>query len=189
MAFGGIKMSKNKIKKYSVAKVTTLAMLTAISVVVGILCKNFFTVAVYYRFTIENIGVIFAGIFFGPAAGVLVGVAVDMISCLLSTNPAINPIIMLGAATVGALSGVVSRYVIKEHSLRQFALSAAASHLFGQVIIKSIAKMIYFGMPWYGIFIGLLCSILACAIEVFIIRALWKNKEIHKFLIKITGDK
>lgn len=181
----GSKNTKNT--KTKAAKITTLAMLTALSVVIGILCKNLFTVAVYYRFTLENIGVIFAGIFFGPAAGVLVGVAVDLISCLLSTNPAVNPIIMLGAAVVGALSGISAKYIIKEHGVRQFALSAASAHLFGQVIIKSIAKIIYFGMPWYGIFIGLLCSILAGTVEVLLIRALWKNHEIHKFLTKITG--
>ena len=178
-------MPKNQNKT---ALITLFAMLTAISVVVGILCKNLFTVAVYYRFTLENIGIIFAGIFFGPGAGALVGIAVDVISCLLSTNPAVNPVIMLGALTVGVSSGIVSRYVVRERGLRQYVLSAAAAHLLGQVIIKSIGKMIYFGMPWYGIFIGLACSALACAAEVMIIRTLMKNTEIRKFVFRLTGE-
>ena len=181
-------MPKNETTRKKTALITLFAMLTAISVVVGILCKNLFTVAVYYRFTLENIGIIFAGIFFGPGAGALVGIAVDVISCLLSTNPAVNPVIMLGALTVGVSSGIVSRYVVRERGLRQYILSAAAAHLLGQVIIKSIGKMIYFGMPWYGIFIGLACSVLACAAEVMIIRTLMKNTEIRKFDFRLKGE-
>ncbi len=173
--------------KSTASKLAVLAMLTAVSVVLGIICKNLFTVAVYYRFTVENIGVIFAGIFFGPAAGALVGLASDAVSCVLSTNPAINPIISLGAVTVGAVSGLVSRYLIREHTDRQFIVSAASAHLVGQVVIKSVGKMIYYGMPWYGIFIGLAISALACAIEVAVIRILWRNREINKLITGIIS--
>ena len=181
-------MPKNEQRPHKAALITLFAMLTALSVVVGILCKNLFTVAVYYRFTLENIGIIFAGIFFGPGAGALVGVAVDVISCLLSTNPAVNPVITLGALTVGVTAGVVAKFIVRERGMRQYIVSAAAAHLLGQVIIKSIGKILYFGMPWYGIFIGLVCSALACAAEVMIIRTLLKNTEIRKFLFRITGE-
>ena len=182
-------MPKNEKHTHKAALITLFAMLTAISVVVGILCKNLFTVAVYYRFTLENIGIIFAGIFFGPGAGALVGIAVDGISCLLSTNPAVNPVIMLGALTVGVSSGVVAKYIVRERGLKQYIAAAATAHLLGQVLIKSIGKMIYFDMPWFGIFIGLVCSALACAAEVAIIRTLTKNTEIRKFLFRLTGEK
>ncbi len=182
-------MSNSKIIKNSAAKITTLAMLTALSVVIGIICKSLFTVAVYYRFTLENIGVIFAGIFFGPVSGILVGAAVDVISCLLSPNPAVNPIILAGAVTVGAVSGLVPKLFIKKRGNAQFFVSGISAHLLGQVIIKSIGKMIYFGMPWYGIFIGLLCSILAWAVEFMLIRTLYKNREIGGLIKKLTGEK
>lgn len=159
-------------------------MLTAVSVVLGIICKNLFTFGLWYRFTLENLGVIFAGIFFGPTAGVLVGLASDAVSCLISTNPAVNPIISLGAASVGAASGVVARFIIKEHSTKQFAVAAASAHLIGQVTIKSIAKIVYFSMPWFGVPIALLFSAVACFIEVTVIRLLWKNRDINKL---ITG--
>lgn len=172
----------SKIKK-STVRVTVLAMLIAVSVVLGILCKNLFTVAVYYRFTLENLGVIFAGIFFGPASGAIVAFAADAISCLLSTNPAVNPIISLGAVTVGYLSGAVSRYVFHDKkSTAAIAVSAITAHIVGQVIIKSIAKMIYFGMPWYGIFIGLGCSAVAVTVEIVAIRAIYNNPQIYKFI-------
>lgn len=179
-------MQKNNVRYGKAALITLLAMLTAISVVVGILCKNLFTVAVYYRFTLENLGILFAGIFFGPGAGAIVGIAVDVISCLLSTNPAVNPVIMLGAALVGATSGIVSKYFVKTRGLRQYVISAAAAHLIGQVIVKSVGKILYFGMPWYGVFIGLACSAAACAVEVMIIRLLMRKTEVSKFVLRLS---
>lgn len=179
-------MQKNKTIHGKAALITLLAMLTAVSVVIGILCKNLFTVAVYYRFTLENLGILFAGIFFGPGAGALVGIAVDAISCLLSTNPAVNPVIMLGAAVVGVVSGVSAKYLVKTRGLRQYIVCAALSHLFGQVIIKSIGKMLYFGMPWYGIAIGIACSAAACAAEVAIIHLLMKKPAVRKFILRLS---
>lgn len=184
IAFGGIIMQKQNRTKSRASKTAVLAMLTAVSVVLGIICKNLFTFGLWYRFTLENLGVIFAGIFFGPTAGVLVGLASDAVSCLISTNPAVNPIISLGAASVGAASGVVARFIIKEHSTKQFAVAAASAHLIGQVTIKSIAKIVYFSMPWFGVPIALLFSAVACFIEVTVIRLLWKNRDINKL---ITG--
>ncbi len=181
-------MQKNKSSRRKIRLITLLAMLTAVSVVVGLVCKNLFTVAVYYRFTLENIGVIFAGIFLGPGAGALVGIAADVISCLLSTNPAVNPVIALGAVCVGATSGAVAKYMVRKRGLRQYILSAAAAHLLGQVLIKSIGKMLYFGMPWYGIAIGLVCSGAACTVEVILIRLLARNAEICRFIARVVGE-
>ena len=50
------------------------------------------------------------------------------------------------------------------------------------MIIKSIGKMITFGMPWYGIFIGLAFSAVAGAIEYSVIMMLAKNKQISRFI-------
>ena len=180
-------MNKNKTKskrRTAARRITALAMMTAVSVVLGILCKNLFTFAIYYRFTLENLGVIMAGIFFGPAAGVTVGLLSDVISCLMSTNPAVNPIISSGAAAVGLTAGVVFR-VLKSHGgTVRFYISAAAAHLLGQVIVKSIGKMIFFGMPWYGIFIGAAFSAIAVAVEASVIAQLAKNKQIMGFINK-----
>ncbi len=179
-------MQKNKPIHGKAALITLFAMLTAVSVVIGILCKNLFTVAVYYRFTLENLGILFAGIFFGPGAGALVGVAVDAVSCVLSTNPAVNPVIMLGAAAVGAVSGASAKYLVKTRGLRQYIVSAALAHLIGQVIIKSVGKMLYFGMPWYGIAIGLVCSAAACTAEVAVIHLLMKKPAVRKFILQLS---
>ncbi len=174
-------MQKNK-KIKTVKVITTAAMLAAISAVIGILCKNLFTYQVYYRFTLENAPIILAGLSFGPVAGAAVGVCADTVSCLMSTNPALHPIISLGAASVGAVAGLVP-FVIRKKGAVQTVLAVALAHLIGQVGIKSIAKIKDFGMPVYGIFIGLGFSALAGAFEVFVIKWLRSQKELQKYMV------
>ncbi len=158
-----------------VKKLTICAMLTAVSVVIGIICKNFFTFGIYYRVTFENMSVIMAGALFGPVAGAMVGAAADVVSCLCSTNPAVNPVITLGAAVVGASAGVIARYVIPKRSDAQLALAAGTAHLLGQVAVKSVAKMIWFGMPWWGSLIGLGISAVVAPLEFLAIRTLLRR--------------
>ena len=90
------------------------AMLAAISVVIGIFCKSFLNFGNgLFRITLENFPIMIAGIAFGPVVGALVGAVADIISFMLSTQSlAISPIVTLGAAAVGVVSGVMSHYVI-----------------------------------------------------------------------------
>ncbi len=174
-------MPKNKGVKISVKTVTTAAMLAAISVVIGYVCKNLFTYMVYYRVTFENLPVILSGLLFGPVVGGIVAVTADAVSCLMSTNPAVNPIISLGALAVGVLSGLAP-YIIKKKGMAQTALAVASAHLVGQVAIKSIGKTVYYGMPWYGIFIGLGISVAVGALEFALICRLRSSRGISRFL-------
>ena len=45
---------------------------------------------------------------YGPVAGLLVGACTDLITCLTSAQPSINPLITLGAASVGLTAGLLS---------------------------------------------------------------------------------
>ena len=163
-------------------KLCIAAMMTAVSVVIGLVCKNFFTWNIYYRVTFENLPIIIVGYFLGPIYGAAAGAIADVVSCLFSTNPAVNPVIMLGAATVGALAGL-SRIVFKKSKTSfSLAVAVASAHLFGQVLIKSLGKILFFGMPAIGILIGLAISAVVGALEYFFIRALLKNRYINKTL-------
>ena len=171
--------NKNTIRGYGSLRVlTTAAMLAAISVVIGIICKNFFTFNVYYRVTFENLPIIFAGIVFGPFVGAVVGITADIVSCLCSTNPALNPLITLGAASVGMVAGVVSKWLIRRRGGFQIAVSVALAHLIGQVAIKSVAKILWFGMPRIGVLLGLGISLAVGTIEFFAIKYLLSRKVI-----------
>ena len=168
---------------FSKVKVITLtAMLIAMSVVIGIICKNFLTWNIYYRFTLENLPIFFAAIAFGPFLGAAAGVIADLVSCLCSTNPAVNPIISLGALMVGFVAGLVSHHIHFKKDGARIGCSIALGHLIGQVGIKSIGKILWYGMPWYGIFLGLGFSVLAGVVEFIVLRALFRNKGIQNSL-------
>jgi len=150
-------------------------MLTAISVVIGIVCKNFFTFNIYYRITFENLPIILAGISFGPMAGALCGICADIVSCLCSSNPAVIPLITVGAASVGFCSGIISKYIIKKPGALQYAAAVFSAHLIGQVAIKSLAKILWLGMPVVGIFIGIAVSVVVGILEFFAISLIMKK--------------
>ncbi len=145
------------------------AMLIALSVVVGVVCKNYFTFSVYYRVTFENFPIIAIGLLFGPVPAGISAVIADFISCMFSGG-GVNPIISLGAVAVGVISGCFKNAVRKEHPLLCTAAAVALSHLVGQVAIKSVAKVLMLGMPLYGIAIGLVISAAVGVVEFIILR-------------------
>ncbi len=168
---------------FSKVKALTLtAMLIAMSVVIGILCKNFLTWNIYYRFTLENLPIFFVSIAFGPFLGAAAGVLADLISCLCSTNPVVNPIISLGALMVGFAAGLVAHHISFKNDTVRIICSVALGHIIGQVGIKSVGKILWYGMPWYGVFLGLGFSVLAGTLEVIVLRYLFKNKSIQNSL-------
>ena len=144
------------------------AMLAAISVVIGIFCKNFLNFGNgLFRITLENFPIILAGIAFGPVVGACVGAVADIISFMLSTQTlAISPIVTLGAAAVGAVSGLMSHYVIKREGNARVILSVAAAHLVGSIIIKSVGLFMYYEwlvlwrIPTYVIIAAIECGLL-----------------------------
>ena len=119
---------------------TTAAMLTAISVVIGVFCKNFLNFGNgQFRITFENLPVILSGLLFGPAVGGVVGISSDLVSYLLSSqNYPPNLIVTLGAFSIGFISGLVSHHVGKKQGTLQVVVSAIPAHVIGSMIIKSI---------------------------------------------------
>lgn len=173
-------MQKNK-GRMATRVLTTAALLAALSAVIGIVCKNLFTFNIYYRLTFENAPIILAGLLYGPVVGAMVGICADAVSCLMSPNPALNPIISLGAASVGLISGLIPK-IIRRGVKVQTATAVVLAHLIGQVGIKSIAKMIYFGMPWQGIFLGLGFSVVVGIMECLLLCWMRSNKSLVKFM-------
>lgn len=167
-------MSKIKI-------LTCAAMLTAMSVIIGIFCKNFMNFGMgLFRVTFENFPIILTGILFGPVIGGIVGGATDLISYLLSSQvyPP-NLIVTLGAVTIGVLSGIVSRTVVQKRGASQFIVSGALAHFVGSVIIKSIGLYQFYGIlvlwriPLY---------IVIASIEIVLMCLLYRNANFRKLL-------
>lgn len=162
-------------------RITFSALLIAMSVIIGIFCKNFMNFGGgLFRVTFENLPIILSGILFGPIMGGIVGVATDMVSYLLSAQiyPP-NLIVTLGAMMIGVVSGVVSKYFVKHMGYGKFILCGALSHLIGSVIIKSIGLYVFYGIavlwriPLYTVI---------TAIEVTIMCLLYRNSNFKSLI-------
>lgn len=174
---------QNKRQKHllTTKMITTLGLLTALSVVIGWVCKTYLTFGAI-RVTFENIPIIISGIIYGPVIGAVVAIVSDIISCLTSPNPALNPIITLGAASIGMISGVISRYVIRNGKFLKIAISVFASHIIGSMIIKSIGLYVFwrYEIPTLLLRFPLYFAISIC--ETAIIYMILKNKHITTML-------
>ena len=169
----------------SVKALTVAAMLTAMSVVIGIFCKSFLNFGMgLFRITFENLPIILSGILFGPIVGGIVGGATDLISYLLSPQTfSPNPIVTLGAVMIGVVSGIVSHFIIKERGHLQFIISGMAAHIVGSMIIKTVGLFSYYG--WAVLFRIPLYLIIA-PLEILIICLLYNNTTFKKLLDSVT---
>ena len=178
--------SKNSLLK-STKRLTAAAMLAAISIVIGILCKNYLNFdGGLLRVTFENLPIIAAGVSLGPLAGGMVGLCADVISYCLSTQSfAISPIVTLGAVTVGAVSGVVAKYLVKRRGLWQLIAAGGLAHLLGSMIIKTAGLYAYYG--WLVLVRIPLYTVIA-SVEIFLIYVLFKNPGIARILRDLGDD-
>ena len=123
------------------------AFLAAISIVLG----KYLAISLgeVLRISFENLPILIAGIAFGPLWGCVVGVVADLIGCLL-VGYAINPVVTLGAATIGLTSGTVSLLLEKVKTcpyVLRIAASVGGAHILGSVIIKTIGLAVFYAMP------------------------------------------
>ena len=161
-------------------------MMTAISVVIGIFCKTYLNFAMgLFRVTFENLPIIMTGIIYGPIVGGIVGAASDLVSYLFSAQvyPP-NLIVTLGAMTVGIVSGICSKLIVRKKGNTQIIISGLCAHILGSMIIKPIGLYQFYGMlvlwriPLY---------LVIAPIEIFIICILLKRRSLAR-LLGYSGD-
>ena len=166
-----------------IKKLTLAAMLVAMSVVIGIFCKNFLNFgAGLFRVTFENLPIILSGILLGPLTGAIVGAASDLVSYFLSaqTYPP-NLIVTLGATCVGLISGLISKFIIKKRGYAQIILSGAFAHIVGSMIIKPIGLFTFYS--WAVLWRIPLYFIIA-PLEITVICMLYKNMTFRRLIEK-----
>ena len=186
MRKGDFFMSKNRknarIALFGSLKVMTMsAMLCAMSVVIGIFCKNFLNFGGgLFRVTFENLPILISGVMFGPIVGGIVGAATDIISYLLSNQVyPMNLVVTCGAAAVGAIAGVFSKYIIKKHGYMRLIISSFAAHVVGSMIIKTIGLYSIYGSailwraPLY---------LVIAALEITVMCLMYRNRFIGKMM-------
>ena len=160
----------------------TLAALGAIGIILGKFLA--FNVTEFMRFSLENTTIIFAGIVFGPILGAAVGAVQDLVGCI-AVGYAINPIITLGCAVVGLISGAAFKLFRKIPLTVRVALCVLPAHLFGSVLIKTLGLTLY-GYP-YGITVAwrLLNYAIVGSVEIILITFLLKSKQLLTQINKI----
>ncbi len=176
-------MHKNKKLTFfgSVRIMTMSAMLCAMSVVIGIFCKNFLNFgAGLFRITFENLPIILAGVMFGPAVGGAVGAATDILSYLFSNQVyPINPLVTLGAASVGLIAGIFSKYVVKKHGYLRIVVSSLAAHTIGSMTIKTIALYSIYGG---AVFWRVPLYIAIASLEITVMCLMYHNHTVRKMI-------
>ena len=178
-------VQKNRSAAKSALKRLVLgAMLAAMSVVIGMFCKSFLNFGGgLWRITFENLPIILAGVFLGPITGGLVGIVSDLTSYLLS--PQIYPpnlIVTFGAFAVGVTAGLMAKFAIRERGTKQIALSAAAAHVIGSMIIKPIGLFQFY--PW-AVLVRIPLYLVIAPLEILLLCLLWRQKSFRKLFEKI----
>lgn len=127
--------------------VRTLAM-CAVLVAMSIILGKYLAIrgGEILRFSFENLPILMAGILFGPAAGVVTAVAADLVGCVM-VGYAINPLVTLGAASIGLLGGLCWRLFGGLPYGIRLALTVALAHLVGSVGIKTVGLAAFYSMP------------------------------------------
>ena len=183
---------KNNADKQKIAlfgtmmSMTMAAMLTAMSVVIGIFCKNFMNFGDgLFRITFENLPVLMSGIMFGPVIGGIVGAATDLISYLLSSQvyPP-NLIVTLGATMIGATSGFFAKYVFKRCGYLRLIASSAIAHVIGSMIIKPIGLFTFYS---WAVLWRIPLYLVIAPLEIFVLCLIYKNKTVKKLIDGVGG--
>lgn len=173
-------MFKNKKTPYPLSIMVAAALLVAMSIVLG----KYLAIRVgdTLRFSFENMPILLAGMAFGPAIGALVGLAADLIGCLL-VGYAINPIITLGAVSIGLLSGVLYRILHRLPQVVRVIIAVTAAHLVGSVLIKTVGLTVFFNVPfWYTMWSRVLNYLPIIVAETVLLYVVLKSKAIRNQL-------
>ncbi len=181
--------AKNKIAVFGTLNVMVcVSLLAAMSIICGKYLA--FGVGQVLRFSFENLPVMLSGILFGPVVGMVTGVVADLIGSLM-VGYAINPIITLGAAAVGGVSGFVFHLFSKNQRISMWlclALSVLLAHLCGSVIIKTAGLSAFYDMPYMLLLAWRALNYLIIGVvEYFLMYAVLKNKSVGSMLARVRG--
>ena len=162
----------NTNSRNSVRILTTMALLIAMSIVFS---RVLSISTGFVRFNLGSLPVLLAGILFGPGAGFVVGMLADAIGGILS-GYAINPLITLGAASIGLVCGVGWQKLSNLRTGLRLQCSVLAAHIVGSIVINSIALHIFYGYAWAVLVARIPNALILGAINTVLIRLLLENR-------------
>lgn len=136
------------------------------------------------RISFENLPILLASLYFGPVTGVCVAIVADLLGCVM-VGYAINPVITLGAAMIGLISGIIGKLIRK--NFPRILLSVLFSHLVGSIFIKTAGLYWFYKMPFFAT-LGMrtLTYLIITIAEVFILYFLSKSNALTNEIQKIA---
>ena len=172
----------------SLQVMTMSAMLTAMSVVIGIFCKTFLNFGGgLFRITFENLPILLSGIMFGPVVGGVVGAATDIVSYFLSGQVyPINPLVTAGAALIGITSGFLAKYVFRRKGYIRLIIPCAIAHIIGSMTVKSIGLVTFYGV---AVLWRIPLYFVIAPLEIILICAMYRNGNVRKLMDKGIKEK
>ena len=138
----------------------------------------------WLRLSLENTPVILSGILFGPFAGMITGAVGDILGCFYC-GFGINPVITLGMALVGGLSGFVFHITSKWYLLPRLLCAVYAGHIVGNMIVKTIGIYWWYATPWPTLILRAPTYLIIGGAEVVIFCILLKSRAFIRQLRKV----
>ena len=119
-----------------------------------------------------------AAVLFGPVEGFAVGAVADMIGSTLS-GYAINPLITLGAGSIGLTAGLLWRALPNLRLGLRTQISVFAGHAVGSIIINSLTLHLFYNYPWSVLVTRIPDALVLAAVNTVLVRLLLENKTIR----------
>ena len=168
---------KNELRLFSNLKVLVMAaFFVALSIVCGKLLA--FNVGPFIRFSLENFPVFMSSFCFGPLIGGLTALVADIVGCLI-VGYQINPLVTIGAFSIGFLSGAVYKLFKGAPLFIRLWLSISVAHLVGSVGIKTVGLSAFYSFPIEILALWrLLNYVIIGVIELFLIYHLMRSKAV-----------
>ena len=150
--------------RISVRTLTAMALLIAMSIVFS---RVLSISTGFVRFNLGSLPVLLAGILFGPWAGFVGGVLAGY---------AINPLITLGAASIGLVGGLGWQKLSHLRTGNRLWCSVLAAHFVGSMVINSLALHIFYGYAWAVLIARIPNALVLTAVNTVLLRILLENR-------------
>ena len=180
---------KNKTSQKRLSGNLQLLAVAAFLAALSIVCGKYlaFSIGNVLRFSFENLPILLAGMMFGPITGMLVGIVADLLGCVM-VGYAINPLVTLGAACIGLLSGLLFHATKKLSLVWQTCITVILTHLVASVIVKTYGLAQYYNMPFHILLLWrLLNYVIVGVAEWLLIYTVLKNRALRRRFETLRG--
>ena len=183
-------MKKNKRTALSKSILTGSLRALAVSAflaALSIVCGKYLAINAgpVMRFSLENLPILFAGIVLGPLWGILVGGVADLVGCVM-VGYTINPIVTLGAVSIGLFGGLLYRLPKRLPHVVRLGLAVLTAHVIGSVLIKTWGLSAFYDLPFYALLLWrLLNYAIVGGVELSLLYFLLKNRAVRRLLDSI----